>query len=325
MPKISIIIPVYNVERYLRECIDSVLAQNFADFECLLIDDGSSDGSGAICDDYARRDPRFRVFHQPNSGVSAARNLGLSLAQGEYLAFIDSDDTVDPDYLGGLLKNMQDSDLSICGLSRTRHGIRKTLLPPDGNHKTLTDQNNGYFAALLESYSLYGPVCKLYRLSIIKENHIIFPVGISYGEDLIFNFHYLERCASISSQTISLYNYMVHENSLSTSYRHDFWKINSSQWLIVRSFFEKKKMMSGEIAATLYRRLAGIVYDAVFQATEAKIPLARKRKLLKDVFSFAHINTDGFHEALRRFNCSDWIKISIRNHLTIPFLIKSII
>ena len=91
-PKISVIVPVYNVEKYLPRCIDSILSQTFTDFELLLIDDGSPDNCGKICDEYAAKDSRVRVFHKPNGGVSSARNLGLDNARGEWIAFIDSDD-----------------------------------------------------------------------------------------------------------------------------------------------------------------------------------------------------------------------------------------
>ena len=96
---ISIIVPVYNTEQYLRRCIDSVLAQTYQDFELLLIDDGSKDSSGAICDEYAAQDTRVRVFHKANGGVSSARNVGLDHARGEWITFVDSDDEVKPNWL----------------------------------------------------------------------------------------------------------------------------------------------------------------------------------------------------------------------------------
>ena len=99
-PKISVIVPVYNVEKYLRRCIDSILAQTFSDFELLLIDDGSKDSSGEICEEYAGKDARIRVFHRQNGGVSTARNLGIDKAKGEWIYFVDSDDVVLPSALG---------------------------------------------------------------------------------------------------------------------------------------------------------------------------------------------------------------------------------
>ena len=104
MPVISIIVPVYNVEKYIHQCIDSILLQTFTDFEVLLVDDGASDHSGSICDEYAHRDSRIRVFHQENAGVSVARNKGLCEAIGEYVTFVDSDDWIKPDYLNELYK-----------------------------------------------------------------------------------------------------------------------------------------------------------------------------------------------------------------------------
>lgn len=99
-PKVSVIVPVYNVEKLLQRCIDSILAQTFTDFELLLIDDGSKDKSGEICDEYAAKDSRIRVFHKQNGGVSTARNIGIDKAQGEWIYFVDSDDIVLPSALG---------------------------------------------------------------------------------------------------------------------------------------------------------------------------------------------------------------------------------
>ncbi|MGN0202626.1 MAG: glycosyltransferase family 2 protein, partial [Candidatus Cryptobacteroides sp.] len=98
-PKISVIVPVYNAESTIRRCVDSILAQTFTDFECLLIDDGSKDRSGEICDEYAAKDSRVRVFHKENGGVSSARNVGLDNAKGEWVTFVDSDDWIDSYYL----------------------------------------------------------------------------------------------------------------------------------------------------------------------------------------------------------------------------------
>lgn len=112
-PKISVIVPVYNVEKYLRRCIDSILAQTFSDFELLLIDDGSKDRSGDICDEYALKDQRIKVFHNSNQGASAARNFGLSKAKGEYVSFIDSDDWMESTYYEDFLERMTSSMISI--------------------------------------------------------------------------------------------------------------------------------------------------------------------------------------------------------------------
>ncbi len=122
MPKISVITPVYNAAPYLPRCIDSILAQTFRDFELILVDDGSTDTSGHICDQYARKDSRIRVIHQKNQGQAAARNHALDLIQGEYIAFVDSDDWIAPEFLSVLYGNIRTyhADIAVCGHQRTR-------------------------------------------------------------------------------------------------------------------------------------------------------------------------------------------------------------
>lgn len=114
---VSVIIPIYNVEDYLRDCLDSILAQTYEDFEAILVDDGSTDSSGNICDAYAEKEPRIKVIHKKNGGLSSARNAGIDIAKGEFIAFVDSDDAVHPDYLNTMveLAEKHSSDLVACG------------------------------------------------------------------------------------------------------------------------------------------------------------------------------------------------------------------
>lgn len=134
-PLITIIVPVYNAELFLRSSVDSVLAQTYRNLEIILVDDGSSDLSGAICDSYAEQDKRVRAIHKSNGGVSSARNAGLDAATGDYVAFVDSDDTVDPDMYGVLLNTLKKSgaDMAVCGFElhkgEKRHAVR---VPQDG-------------------------------------------------------------------------------------------------------------------------------------------------------------------------------------------------
>ncbi len=136
-PKISVIVPVYQVKAYLEKCVGSLLAQTFSDFELILVDDGATDGSGALCDKLQQSDPRVRVLHQENAGLSAARNSGLALARGEYMTLVDSDDAVTPEYLQRLYDGAisQNAEVSVCGFSYVYEDpkqapSKKRLLPP---------------------------------------------------------------------------------------------------------------------------------------------------------------------------------------------------
>ena len=135
--KVSVIIPVYNAEQYLKRCLDSVLAQTYQDFEIICIDDGSTDNSGAICDEYAKKDSRIRILRKENGGVSSARNAGLNIAEGEYITFIDSDDYVDTDYMQTLYENLEGADAVASG-SREVAGdvVTRVRTPNEQTYKT---------------------------------------------------------------------------------------------------------------------------------------------------------------------------------------------
>lgn len=211
---ISIIIPVYNVEQYLSNCIDSVLNQIYSDFELILVNNDSPDRSGEICDTYSLKDARIKVIHQQNGGQSSARNTGLETAKGEYITFIDSDDTVDPHFLQTLLDALEEypqADLSICGCefvaeSKTTFeplpkNIPATLLL---NKEQLWDEVFGH---------LNNSVCnKLYKKELIGHNR--FPLGIYYGEDLLFNLHYLQNCSHATINPLGLYFYFKRSGSV---------------------------------------------------------------------------------------------------------------
>ena len=134
---ISIIVPVYNVEPYLRKCLDSILDQTYRDLEILIIDDGSTDGSGAICDEYAGKDDRIKVFHTENNGLSAARNLGLSKAQGKFVGFVDSDDWIEPDMFGVMHTRLNKSGADMC-VSGFWHEMRDSSIPIMPNNMTVS-------------------------------------------------------------------------------------------------------------------------------------------------------------------------------------------
>lgn len=200
--KVSIIIPVYNVEKYLKTCLDSVLKQSYSNFELLLLDDGSTDGSPKICDDYKAADFRVHVYHLKNKGVSAARNYGVRQATGRYVAFIDSDDWVEENYLQVLCSQMRRGSLSVCGYM---DGQDPRL--PDKRTVALTKEE-----AEISVYSCFGIEGvlwnKLYDLALIQKNNIEFDEKIRICEDLLFVIQYISVSRSpFLWSKLELYHY----------------------------------------------------------------------------------------------------------------------
>ena len=181
MPKFSLIVPVYRIEEYLPKCIDSVLAQTCQDFELLLIDDGSPDGCGAICDDYAARHPdRIRAVHQPNGGAGAARNHGIRLSRGEYLLFVDGDDYLSPDFLAALTGVIEKTpaDLVLFGALVERDGRQVGRLDetvPAERLLTVRDEPELYFGVM-------APWNRAYRRTLFTENDIEFATKVWYED-----------------------------------------------------------------------------------------------------------------------------------------------
>ena len=211
-PQISVIVPVYKAEDYLCRCVDSLLAQTFQDYEILLIDDGSPDGSGQICDEYARLDHRIKVVHKSNGGVSSARNEGIKNASGEWITFIDSDDYIDPSYLKDFGLDQLNADIYLQGYKVKQDN--KII----AEHSFSTRKNDFYSTEQLyiegESNDiLNSPVCKLFHSPIIKLHNIFFDTNISYGEDHLFVLEYLYYAQRIAVSPAMSYYYVFCNNS----------------------------------------------------------------------------------------------------------------
>lgn len=215
---ISIIIPVYNTEQYLHACLDSILSQSFTDYEVLLIDDGSSDGSGPVCDAYAQKDFRIRVFHKENGGVSSARNLGLDNARGEWIFFVDSDDEILPDGLQTMVDCISDDvDIVLAGYKRydeagmVSYEINDrvvTLMDKRESLSTLYEGHGKYY-----DYLTYGCI-RLLRNTIIQTQNLRFDIGIRNKEDTLFIAQYICRSNGITRfSTTPVYRYNQRKDS----------------------------------------------------------------------------------------------------------------
>lgn len=209
MVKVSVIVPVYNSEKYISECIESILNQTYENFELILINDGSKDSSGDICKKYENQDKRVIYICKENGGVSSARNMGVQYAQGEYVTFVDSDDIIKPDMLEILMKS--NSDFAMCGY-KLYDDISNTV----SNHFSCPyylGSMHEFVLNIREYLSppyLLGPCFKLFRKSIIVENNVIFPPELSYGEDAVFVLEYLVHCKTASISSYIGYSYRKH-------------------------------------------------------------------------------------------------------------------
>lgn len=217
MPSVSIIIPVYNVEAYLKECLNSLIASTFTDWEAICIDDGSTDAGGCILDEYTTKDKRFRIKHCTNRGVSQSRNTGIDLAKSPYLLMIDPDDWIEPTMISELWETIQrdHSDLVVCGYFTHRKNSGMNVCPP--MKKQYPESYSEIQAKHAEDLSPYL-WNKLYRREIFLRYNLRFESGIPINEDLLLNQLYLLHVQSLSFVQTPLYHYRARENS--TVYRY---------------------------------------------------------------------------------------------------------
>lgn len=205
LPKISIIVPVFNAEKYIHRCIDSLLAQSFTNFELILVDDGSSDRSGQICDEYAAKDSRVSVFHKKNEGVSSARNLGLDNAKGEWISFVDSDDFVYEHFLDNFdVNNNQCFDLINQGLR-----IDKEFSGSNEFKFSFVGDRNSWLNEATRNGTFGYCVIKLFKTQIIRNNNICFNTRVRFQEDELFVLSYLAACNLVKSVAKVGYFYFV--------------------------------------------------------------------------------------------------------------------
>lgn len=269
---ISIIVPIYNCIRSLPRCIDSIQHQTFIDWELLLVDDGATDGSGFLCDQFASSDNRIRVLHKSNGGVSSARNMGLDHAKGEYVMFCDSDDWVEPDWCEQLYLAAVENPGRHPVCNYYRSATDRETINREVQCKAVEERiaKEDFFS--LNQYELLGiPWNKIFRRTILEENHIRFRLDLSLGEDLIFNLDYL-HCLTDGFVFINrpLYHYTVGStDSLSSKYYPDLAGIYRKVYMRIKdelcSIPEAYEKWELECAHSYF-----FAFDRVFRNTWSK-------------------------------------------------------
>lgn len=289
-PKISIIVPVYKVEQYLPKCIDSILSQTYEDWELLLIDDGSPDNSGNICDEYAKMDERIRVFHKENAGVSCARNLGLDNAKGEFVMFVDSDDWISTDCLQVCVDEIEVDNLDALQFgffsvtdSSENSRVKTSTIPLSGEEYI---QNNSF------NVCVWGG---LYKRDIIEENKIRFPIDLKLAEDQIFVLSFIKKAVRIKYLDRAMYYYLQRSvSAVHTPKSEDMLK--SCEYLI--KFSKEFPMIKPPIDSAVVRFIMELIKNADVPYSTLKMLYERQKVkgpmyesiLLKLFFNIAKIS-----------------------------------
>ena len=279
LPLISIVVPVYNVEKFLSHCIDSIMKQSYKNIELILVDDESLDHSGKICDDYTKKDKRVKVYHKENGGVSSARNYGIRKAQGQYITFIDSDDWIEPDFLENFQVEKIQADLYISGALYDIEGkLYSQKIYSEQYSDNKKDIAKCFFSQNLKDNGY--PWGKLFLLDIIQNNAILFDEKLSINEDHIFIFEYFCYIRSLYVTSTADYHYLVIDNSgrkLSSKINSctELVMANESFQSLVEGLSQRWRLESAEKE----RLKADYVYEHRLRALRASL-------LLKDYKSF---------------------------------------
>lgn len=301
---VSIIVPAYNCIKSLEYCTRSIQQQTYTGFELILVDDGSTDGSGKLCDRFAAEDDRIRVIHKPNGGVSSARNAGIDAATGGYITFCDSDDYLEPDYLETLVQAAEANP--DCGhiwcCFQTVTGYQKENAAPNyTSTKSLLCYTLQDYMSLHEMWLDAEPWNKLYRTDIVQTAKVRFPEDLSLGEDWLFNLAYIDASANekIVVVTEPLYNYIRgNDESLDSKYRKDLLDIYRRLNDTCLSYLRKWKLPAEQIEIFYNSRF--YLYEKVLRNT-MRAPDKTKREKIK--WNSTFMQSDEFKESLQARKC----------------------
>lgn len=218
---LSIIVPVYNVVAYLEDCIESIMAGKYQDFEVLLVDDGSTDGTSNLCDQLSKKYSVIKVFHTDNCGLSSARNLGMRIASGKYIGFVDADDYISSNMFEILVKSMNETgaDMAMCGYQRCQRNETRPCF--DETRIAVTSER----VEIAQNVLCGGYGCyvwnKLFQKRVLDQNQVVFRIDCGIAEDVYFIMDYLQHCKKAALIDAKLYYYVMNETSLMSSFRNN--------------------------------------------------------------------------------------------------------
>lgn len=292
---ISIIVPIYNVEKYLNKCIDSIISQTYKNIEIILVDDGSPDNCGKICDEYAKKDNRIKVIHKENGGVSSARNVGIENSNGEWIAFVDADDWIEKEYIFSLANKAKDenADIALCTYNRVTGNIIEKI----NNFNKKNELNaEEYLIMALNPQTGFG-YCwiKLFKKNIIKDTR--FDRSLLVAEDALFNIQISKNINKAVVLSENLYNYRNNENSVVKKFDEKYVKkyLNAMKKNKKYIFDNYQK---DSIKQSYYNFVAfHVMLIAVNYCYHPENKCKNKRKLLKEI-----CEQDYFDEGIKKSN-----------------------
>lgn len=296
MTKVSVIVPIYNVEKYLRRSIESIQKQTLKDIEIILVNDGSSDGSIAICEEYQKKDNRIEIIDKSNGGVSSARNAGLEIAKGDYIGFVDPDDWIEPNMYEDLYKQIKtsDTDVCMCNYVIENNGksipnllnIKQVLLEKEDIVRQIVAEMIGSSSLNSAGQTIMGSVCRLIvKKELINNNNFRFELGIPLMEDLIFCIQILLKSKKVSINTGLNYHYIINSNSSVFSYRENMIDIQRNVYSYLEKLLKKDKKVYSIVEKRLNFRYTNMCIGSIANEVHRNNSkrLAEKIKFIKEI------------------------------------------
>lgn len=288
--KISIITPIYNSEKTIEKCVKSQINQTYDNIEIILVDDGSKDNSGDICDKYCNMDNRIQVIHKKNEGVAEARNVGLSKATGKWILFVDSDDYLENNACENLIKITgldDDIDIIIGTSNLVKNGYKVKNTVAKHNYSGIINEDDkknlikNIFVNKNEEFSYVGtPWAKLYNAEFLKKNEVKFKRGLQLGEDMNFNFEAFFKASKIYFYKEPIYNYAIDVNSISNKFLKDMIE----QFDLMFKEFEKKSFINeykNEYYYLVMRQLKKLEKNYFFNQNNKESEKIKKKKYIE--------------------------------------------
>ena len=320
MIKVSFIIPIYNVDKYLRECIDSILAQTETNIEIILVDDGSTDLSSLICDEFLMRDERISLIHKNNGGLSYARLTGFNAARGKYILFVDGDDYIEPEMAHKLINSAEEnnSDVALCGYYTNSTGEQNafylSLLKNSisGKENIIENYIQPFIGTKKGGINLPRFLCfRLLKRELINQDYFKHE-NIYFSEDVVFNLMYTDRVNTISVVNEPLYHYRLCTDSLSNRYRPNKWQMYLNLIAFLKCYLNDRNIaideerMNDRIALAIFSSIDNLVTSGEYRVFIKEIKKIRKDVIVKGLFK-KHIRYDSFSVKLSltllKFRC----------------------